>query len=122
MLERRPNTEFLGARFPGYCTASIGTVFNGDFPRAHPDILYQHGCYAYRLLHDLNICGENTQVTFSPLLKRCSGGRNGPMCHTDIAALLSDDEVGLSLCGHRQRLTDAHRIQQMMLCLRVQVP
>ena len=98
-----------GARFPGYCTASIGSVFHDDFEEGHDDILYKHGCYPYRLLHGLTICGQNTEDTFAPLLRRCSSGRNGPMCHCDPDALVSDDEVSLFLYGCWCLLTIAHR-------------
>ena len=90
---------FLGARFPGHCPASIKRVYNGDFGEDEDsDTLDEHGCYIYRLLHGLEICGENTEKTFARLLRRCREGKNFPMCR--VAPVLSDDGVGgIAFCS-----------------------
>lgn len=71
--------------------ADITGVYNDDFHDNQEDILWLHGCYVYRLLHDLKICGQNTKETFSRLLGRCCTGQNAPMCHVVVKP--SDDEV-----------------------------
>lgn len=81
----------IGARFAGYCRAPIKDIHNGDFDSNDGDALFPHGCYAYRVLWGLNICGEDTKTTFAQLLKRCKEGENYPMCHG--IPTLYDDEV-----------------------------
>lgn len=84
-----------GPRFHGYCSASIQSVYNEDFEKDDVDLASSHGCYAYRLLHGLSICGQSTTDTFARLLKRCSRKRNSPMCSYESDASMSTDEVGL---------------------------
>ena len=86
------DTPSTGARYPGHCAAPIKGVYHEGFGEGDCDILLPHGCYVYRLLHGLNICGENTNVTFAQLLKRCKNGNNNPACPV-VATLASEDEV-----------------------------
>ena len=81
-----------GARYPSHCSAPIKDVYHEGFDEDDCDILIPHACYAYRLLHGLNIRGENTNVTFARLLKRCKSGDNYPACPI-VATLASEDEV-----------------------------
>jgi hypothetical protein len=83
--------SMAGARFPGHCSAGVTGVYNQDLSDDPDNTLWPHGCYAYRLLYGLRICGENTRDTFSKLLERCHRGQNAPMCH--LVADPSEDEV-----------------------------
>ena len=74
-------------------------VEHRDFGEEDLGILDHHGCYVYRLLHDLVICGENTSQTFARLLRSCQKRENGPMCPGSTKENDEDVEVGLSRFG-----------------------
>ena len=78
----------IGPRFQGHCSAKLTRVHRGDL-EGETDV--EHGCYPYRLLHGLNICGEDTSKTFARLLERCRQGNNHQMCPT----VIDDAEVGV---------------------------
>ena len=106
-----------GARYPGNCSAPIKGVYHEGFCEDDYDILVPHACYVYRLLHGLNIRGEDTNMMFARLLERCKNGDNYPACPI-MATLASEDEVrtlhsvaysGLTLFRNRSWTTSRSR-------------
>jgi hypothetical protein len=103
-----------GARYVGFCKSSIQNVYHEDI-RTEEGISHKHGCYVYRLLRGLSLCGLNTEKSFATLLRKCAAGNNHPMCDYKITdGPRPPNRVSVSpICTNRVVLTaSSNRISQ----------